>query len=401
MEPHSVLDYQKIPNRSRTPWPRMFFALLLMISLALNAYFIFFESREAPASHEPAAETAEASQRPAASMPAADTAAPIPPPAPASSPVVAAQAEVSVKAASAPAKPVAPAKTVSRERVEVKRASFSSEDFRNGQEIHALHFKIRNSLSFSVCRIMQDGCEQMSAYIGRLLVWFFDVESSMRNGDSVHLVYEKLDTEDRFKILKLVYKSGYAGKTFQANFYRAGELDYGVYYDQDGREIARRIAGDHAPIHDYQEITSLPGDLRGGKVGHAGTDFKAEVGTPIHSSFEGKVTRTNWNIRSNGYCVEIDHPRENVKTLYLHLSRVLVKPGQTVKKGQKIAESGNTGRTFAPHLHYEIKARGKRQRIYNPFEFKHLTTYNREIPTQHWEDFVRTVRLYDRALNES
>lgn len=362
------------------------FALMFVLSLGLNIYFIFFEERELQA-------PVEIAQRAGEQPPPQEA---IPEPAAPVAPVPAAKESPPV----AKARLAAPRKTTALERVEVKRASFSSLDYRDGKEIHALHFKIRNSLTFSTCRIMQEGCEQMAAYISRLLVWFFDVERNMRNGDSVHLVYEKLDTDDRFKILKLVYKSGFAGRTFQANFYRASELDYGVYYDQDGKEIARRIAGAAAPIHDYQEITSLPGDFRRGHGGHAGTDFKAEVGTAIFASFDGRVTRTNWNVRANGYCVEIDHPREGVKTLYLHLSRVKVKPGQFVKKGQQIAESGNTGNTFAPHLHYEIKGRGKRKKIYNPFEFKHLTTIHREIKAEHWEDFLRTVHLYDRALDE-
>ena len=57
-------------------------------------------------------------------------------------------------------------------------------------------------------------------------------------------------------------------------------------------------------------------------------DFKAEVGTPVFSSFPGRVTRTNWNTRKNGFCVEVDHPDKGVKTLYLHLDKVLVRPGR-------------------------------------------------------------------------
>lgn len=400
MEQHSVLNRQKILKR-KAAWPRTLFAALFAVSLGLNAYFLFFQDTgepldiaqtEAPALKEAPARDETPVEPEAASPPSPEAPAPM---------AKSAQPAPVVQPEAAEEKKVEPRRRKAPERVEVKRASFSSLDYRDGKEIRAVHFKIRNSLSYSVCRIMTDGCEQMSAYIGRLLVWFFDVESHMHNGDSVHVVYEPLDTEDRFKILKLVYKSGYAGKTFEANYYRTGELDYGVYYDREGKEIARRIAGSAAPIHDYQEITSLPGDFRGGHGGHAGTDFKAEVGTAIFSSFDGKVTRTNWNVRANGYCIEIDHPEEGVKTLYLHLSRVLVKPGYTVRKGQKIAESGNTGRTFAPHLHYEIKGRGKRKKIYNPFEFEHLNTFNREIPQAQWEDYVRTLRLYDRALDES
>jgi murein DD-endopeptidase MepM/ murein hydrolase activator NlpD len=233
------------------------------------------------------------------------------------------------------------------------------------------------------------------------MVWFLDIEKNMRNGDVVHLVYEVLDSEDRFKVLKLTYQSGYASKTFEANYYRKSENDYGAYYDKEGKEIAGRIASSTTPIKNYMEITSLPGDSRGSQGGHSGTDFKAEVGTPVYASFDGRVTRVNWNTRVNGYCVELDHPREGVKTLYLHLSKVTAKRGGYVKKGQQIALSGNTGRTSAPHLHYEIKGRGKRKRIYNPFSFKHISTLNRQIPAEEWEKFSRTLHQYNQILKAS
>ena len=172
----------------------------------------------------------------------------------------------------------------------------------------------------------------------------------------------------------------------------------GSYYDSTGVEIAKSIVDQYAPVRSYQEITSLPGDFRKGPVGHVGTDFKTEVGTDVYASFEGRVTRTNWNVRANGYCVELDHPGEGVKTLYLHLSRVLVKAGQFVKQGDKIAKTGNPGRTFAPHLHYEIKSRGKKKIVYNPFNFKHIKSYYKEIPRGEWESFQKTVSQYNAIL---
>jgi len=51
------------------------------------------------------------------------------------------------------------------------------------------------------------GCQLMSAYMARILVWFFDINSSMRKGDTIGLVYKEVDGEERFRILKLVYKS--------------------------------------------------------------------------------------------------------------------------------------------------------------------------------------------------
>jgi len=264
--------------------------------------------------------------------------------------------------------------------------------------VFALRLKIRNSLTYSVCRAMtrEEGCETMSAYMSRLLSWFIDINKSMRNGDSLDVVYERVPDKTRFRILKLVYNSQLSKKIFEANYFRKG--DYGSYYDSAGVEIAKRIVDRYAPVRNYQEITSLPGDFRKGPVGHEGTDFKTEVGTDVYASFEGRVKRTNWNVRANGYCVELDHPREGVKTLYLHLSRVLVKPGQFVKQGDKIAETGNTGRTFAPHLHYEIKNRGKKKIVYNPFNFKHIKSYYKEVPREEWESFQKTVSRYNSIL---
>ena len=269
------------------------------------------------------------------------------------------------------------------------------------QAVQSLEFKVRNSLNYTVCKILsrKDGCAALSAHLGRLMSWFFDVNRNIRNDDSMKVIYQKLEGPEQFKILKLSYKSQRFGKTFVANFFDG--LSQNGYFDLEGNDIAHRIVEAQSPMRTYTEITSLPGDFRKGVAGHSGTDFKAPVGTPVYSGFEGKVTRANWNTRANGYCVEIDHPRQGIKTLYLHLSRVLVKRGQTIKQGQKIAESGNTGRTFAPHLHYEIQHRKNKNRIYNPFKSKYHKHYTRKIPKSHMEQFQKTVKHYDSLLKQS
>jgi murein DD-endopeptidase MepM/ murein hydrolase activator NlpD len=268
------------------------------------------------------------------------------------------------------------------------------------QKVHVLQLKIRNSLTYSVCKAITkaEGCETMSAYTSRLLSWFIDVNKGMRNGDSLDVIYETVPDKNLFRILKLSYNSQLSKKLFEANYFSRGNNGLGSYYDSAGVEIAKSIVDQYAPVRNYQEITSLPGDFRKGPVGHVGTDFKTAVGTDVYSSFEGRVIRTNWNVRANGYCVELDHPREGVKTLYLHLSRVLVKAGQFVKQGDKIAKTGNTGRTFAPHLHYEIKSRGKKKIVYNPFNFKHIKSFYKEVPREEWESFQKTVSQYNSIL---
>ena len=276
-----------------------------------------------------------------------------------------------------------------------------SEDINLGNKsVQSLEFKVRNSLNYTVCKILsrKDGCAALSAHLGRLMSWFFDVNRDIRKDDSVKVIYQKMEGAEQFKILKLSYKSQRFGETFGANFFDG--LSQSGYFDLEGNDIAQRIVEAQSPIRNYTEVTSLPGDFRKGVAGHSGTDFKAPVGTPVYSGFEGKVTRANWNTRANGYCVEIDHAKQGIKTLYLHLSRVLVKRGQAIKAGQQVAESGNTGRTFTPHLHYEIQHRKNKDRIYNPFKSKYHKHYTRKITASHIEQFQKTVKHYDSLLKQ-
>ena len=85
---------------------------------------------------------------------------------------------------------------------------------------------------------------------------------------------------------------------------------------------------------------------------HEGLDFAAPVGTPIIASANGVISRAGWDSQY-GNVVEINHA-EGFKTRYAHASQLLVRTGQTVKKGDVIAKVGNTGRSSGPHLHYEV-----------------------------------------------
>lgn len=97
---------------------------------------------------------------------------------------------------------------------------------------------------------------------------------------------------------------------------------------------------------------------------HEGIDFAAMPGTPIHAAGGGVVVlATNHPIWGN--VVEIDHGNQ-LMTRYAHASRLTVAAGDLVKRGQKIAEVGSTGRSTGPHLHFEIHQRGVAQ---NPSKF--------------------------------
>jgi murein DD-endopeptidase MepM/ murein hydrolase activator NlpD len=89
---------------------------------------------------------------------------------------------------------------------------------------------------------------------------------------------------------------------------------------------------------------------------HEGLDFSARRGSKIYATADGTVCRAKYD-RGYGYTVEIDHGN-GIKTKYAHNDKILVKNGQKVKRGDVIAYLGNSGRSTAPHLHYEVVVNG-------------------------------------------
>jgi murein DD-endopeptidase MepM/ murein hydrolase activator NlpD len=97
---------------------------------------------------------------------------------------------------------------------------------------------------------------------------------------------------------------------------------------------------------------------------HAGLDFAAPPGTPILAAAGGVVTAAEYN-PAYGRMVVIDHGND-LQTLYAHASRIDVRVGEIVRKGQQIALVGSTGRSTGPHLHFEVHLKGVAQ---NPARF--------------------------------
>lgn len=114
------------------------------------------------------------------------------------------------------------------------------------------------------------------------------------------------------------------------------------------------------PIEDA-EMTSTFGNredpLTGRRAFHAGIDFGAEVGTPIHAAAGGRVVYAGF--RSDfGWMVEIEHGN-GLTTRYAHASKLYVKPDTVVTPGELIAAVGTTGRSTGPHLHFEVLRHGE------------------------------------------
>jgi murein DD-endopeptidase MepM/ murein hydrolase activator NlpD len=89
---------------------------------------------------------------------------------------------------------------------------------------------------------------------------------------------------------------------------------------------------------------------------HTGMDFQAEIGTPILAAAGGVVVAQEVH-PEYGNMVEIDHGN-NLVTRYAHASKVLVKKGDLIRRGQEIAEVGTTGRSTGAHLHFEVLVQG-------------------------------------------
>jgi murein DD-endopeptidase MepM/ murein hydrolase activator NlpD len=90
---------------------------------------------------------------------------------------------------------------------------------------------------------------------------------------------------------------------------------------------------------------------------HAGMDFTAPTGTPIYATGDGTVLRADNASSGYGNHIRIDHGYGYV-TLYGHMSRIKSRPGQKVKRGEVIGYVGSTGKSTAPHLHYEVRYNG-------------------------------------------
>jgi len=96
--------------------------------------------------------------------------------------------------------------------------------------------------------------------------------------------------------------------------------------------------------------------FRGTKAFHEGLDFTARTGTPIRAAADGIVTAST-ETSAYGKLIKLNHGA-GLETRYAHASKLLVKKGERVVKGQKIALVGSTGRSTGPHLHYEIRLNG-------------------------------------------
>ena len=205
--------------------------------------------------------------------------------------------------------------------------------------------EVTHSLARTFSNADSENGNALSAVYSRLFHWDIDLRRDLRKGDRIRVAWKKGDEGIEIAVASL--KSGKLGKTLTAyRYHRAGDT-FPSYWQKDGVEITRRLKD--SPLADYEMVTSLLKD----RPTHAGMDFKVPVGEHVLATRPGTVTRTDWNTRANGNCVEVRFS-DGTLAKYLHLSKTSVRSGQRVNRGDVVGESGNTGRSTAPHLHYQL-----------------------------------------------
>ncbi len=140
------------------------------------------------------------------------------------------------------------------------------------------------------------------------------------------------------------------------------------------KDLRRIASGFGYRIHPIYKVRKL----------HTGMDFSATTGTPIYATGDGRISRDRGKDKVGGHgygkYVVIDHGY-GYKTLYAHMSKVSVKPGDRVKRGDVIGYVGNTGSSTAPHLHYEVIKNGSKINPIN-FFYNDLTPEEYELMIQ-------------------
>ena len=122
---------------------------------------------------------------------------------------------------------------------------------------------------------------------------------------------------------------------------------------------------------------------------HEGMDFVAPTGTDVYATGDGTIVNAGWE-QGYGNCIVINHGF-GYETLYAHLSTIKVRPGQSVKRGDIIGLVGSTGKSTAPHLHYEVHYKGQ---VMNPQNYYFL-----DLSPEEYDRMVQMSNNFGEVLD--
>jgi murein DD-endopeptidase MepM/ murein hydrolase activator NlpD len=198
-------------------------------------------------------------------------------------------------------------------------------------------------------------------HLSRVFAWQIDFYRDVRPRDAFRLALERDLRPDGSVRDSRVLAAEYlrSDSLLTAVRFRPAGQARAFYFDENG--TALRGAFLKAPLN-LIRVTSRFGGSRfhpmlGGFRTHRGVDYGAAAGTPVRATGEGTVERAGW-WGEYGLVIELQHGN-GIRTRYAHLSSVErgVSPGAEITQGQTIGRVGSTGRSTAPHLHYEFLLR--------------------------------------------
>lgn len=225
-----------------------------------------------------------------------------------------------------------------------------------------------------------------------------DFLRGLRTGDQFRVVYETRTIGGRNagsgRVLALEFIND--GKTHNAVWF-SPDGQTGNYYSMDGESIRGaflRSALKFSRISSTFGMRKLPG-LQAWSGHHAGIDYAAPTGTPIHATADGTVDFVGWK---NGYgnTVILKH-HSKITTLYAHQSRFAsgLKAGSKVSQGDLIGYVGSTGWSTGPHLHYEFRVADK---PIDPLTATANMPSSQPLASEHQEKFAQAVAPYKQQL---
>jgi murein DD-endopeptidase MepM/ murein hydrolase activator NlpD len=229
----------------------------------------------------------------------------------------------------------------------------------NKAEIVGVSGEVHDSLFNAVTEAGES--PELAMRLAQIFGWDLDFYTDPRAGDTFRVVVEKKtydtgDTVSYGRILAAEYKNG--GHPYQAVLFRDADGN-SAYYAADGSSLQKAFL--RSPLKFAAPITSHFSRDRYHPIlkahrPHLGIDYAAPTGTPVQTIGSGRVIFASRQ-GGAGNLVHIQHSN-GYETMYMHLSQILVRPGQRVEQGQRIGLVGMTGLATGPHLDFRILEHG-------------------------------------------
>jgi murein DD-endopeptidase MepM/ murein hydrolase activator NlpD len=254
---------------------------------------------------------------------------------------------------------------------------------------------VRDSLFQAVAD--QGEGDWLTLEIADIFGWDVDFSTDTQPGDTFEVLVEKKMLNGQLwgygRVLAAQYQN--EGQLHQAVLFRdpAGRP---AYYGPSGKSLQKAFL--RSPLKFSAPVTSRFSRSRFHPIlkryrPHLGVDYGAPVGSPVQAVGDGRVVSAGWR-GGGGKMVRLRHAM-GYETYYLHLSRILVRPGQQVRQGQIIARSGATGLATGPHLDFRVSRHGQ---FVNFLRLKLPPAQS--VASKDWNDFVATrTELLDQLAS--